>query len=180
MKGRKPKPTALKVAHGNPGKRPIKKEANFKGRPDLKKVSWIGESGKTEWRRMMAEIGDLGVLKASDQSVFAMYCQCYHNIKRAELTLLKEGLTVHEPLVNKAGDIVGYKIKAHPAASISTKYMQLLGKYASLLGFDPTSRTRVHAPTDEPEGPREDDDNQDGHGHSPEPERDEDDTSWLQ
>lgn len=71
IRGRKPKPTALKVLEGNPGHRPLnKREPMPKGRlprcPD-----WLEEDAKKEWKRLgkiLAEMGD------ADESRYDGFC----------------------------------------------------------------------------------------------------------
>ena len=148
MAGRKPKPTAQKLLHGNPGKRPINKnEPKFKGVPVC--PDWLTANAKIEWARIVVELADIGLLKATDQSALSAYCQAYARWKSAEEIVDREGQTIKEPLTNKAGEIVGYKIKRHPATIIAKDERLSMLKAASLFGFDPSSRSRVQVPDGE-------------------------------
>jgi P27 family predicted phage terminase small subunit len=55
--------------------------------------------------------------------------------------------------VSKAGEVVGYKAKRHPATTISKDALASMLRAASLFGFDPSSRSRLSIG----EGPKEDD-----------------------
>jgi phage terminase small subunit len=59
MRGRKPKPNALKVLAGNPGKRPIKEELAVAGDvPDC--PDHLDERAQKEWKRLVTMLGDSG------------------------------------------------------------------------------------------------------------------------
>jgi len=51
-RGRKPKPTALKVLEGNPGKRPLNLNEPKPEKKASKCPSWLEPEAKKEWRRM--------------------------------------------------------------------------------------------------------------------------------
>ena len=51
-RGRKPKPTALKVLEGNPGKRPLNELEPKPKKQAPSCPSWLEPEAKKEWRRM--------------------------------------------------------------------------------------------------------------------------------
>lgn len=93
-RGRKPKPTAVKVLEGNPGKRPLNM---FEPTPD--KVApecpdWLNEEAKAEWDRLVDKMVELGTLTEMDMAAFAGYCQSYARWKEAEEFIEKHGTIV--------------------------------------------------------------------------------------
>lgn len=164
MAGRKPKPTAMKELHGNPGKRPInKQEPKFKGAPVC--PTWLTAVAKTEWKRVVVELAELDLLKSTDQAALAAYCQAYSRWRSAEKIVDAEGQMILEPIVNKAGEIVGHKHKRHPATIIAKDERLSMLKAASLFGFDPSSRSRIQVPGAEgPEVPVDDEFDNDLYG----------------
>ena len=91
VRGRKPKPTALKVLEGNPGHRPLnKKEPMPKGRlprcPD-----WLEDDAKKEWKRLGKVLAEMGMLTHLDMMAFAGYCQAYARWKGAEEFITQHG-----------------------------------------------------------------------------------------
>ena len=70
VRGRKPKPTALKVLEGNPGHRPLnKKEPMPKGKLP-RCPEWLEDDAKKEWKRLgkvLAEMVDVGAMVADDE-----------------------------------------------------------------------------------------------------------------
>ena len=51
-RGRKPKPTALKVLEGNPGKRPLNDREPVPPKGTLKCPAWLLPEAKKEWKRL--------------------------------------------------------------------------------------------------------------------------------
>ena len=79
MRGRKPKPTALKLVQGVPGKRPLpKREPSPEiGAPAC--PEWLLPEAKKVWRRLVRELEALGLLTGIDREALAGYCQAWAN-----------------------------------------------------------------------------------------------------
>ena len=87
QKGRKPKPTSLKILEGNPGKRPLPKNEIQPKKKAPRCPSWLEEDAKKEWKRMGKVLEGLGLLTDMDMMAFAGYCQAYARWKEAEVFL---------------------------------------------------------------------------------------------
>jgi phage terminase small subunit len=77
MRGRKPKPTALKLIDGNPGKRPI---AGREPKPPATQPTCpahLAATAKSEWKRLAGVLNEIGLLTRIDRTVLATYCQAY-------------------------------------------------------------------------------------------------------
>ncbi|HZK10459.1 MAG TPA: phage terminase small subunit P27 family [Clostridia bacterium] len=145
-RGRKPKPTALKVLEGNPGKRPLN---NKEPQPEKKAPrcpSWLEPEAKKEWKRMAKTLEAIGVLTQIDKAAFAGYCQAYARWKEAEEFLSKHGTIFKTPS--------GY-IQQVPQVSIAQTYLKVMKDFCSEFGLTPSARTRIRVntvdtPTDDP------------------------------
>ena len=86
-RGRKPKPTALKIAEGNPGKRRINgNEPKPPGSlPDC--PPHLSAVAREEWNRIAASLNRIGLLTQVDRTTMAGYCQCYGRWVEAEQKL---------------------------------------------------------------------------------------------
>ncbi len=87
MRGRRPKPTGLKVISGNPGKRPLNQH---EPQPQLAIPTCpahLTPSAKAEWKRLACELQALGILSHLDRAVLAAYCQAYGRWVGAERKL---------------------------------------------------------------------------------------------
>ena len=123
VRGRKPKPTALKVLEGNPGHRPLnKKEPMLKGRlprcPD-----WLEDDAKKEWKRLGKVLAEMGMLTNLDMMAFAGYCQAYARWKGAE-----EFITQH-------GQV--------PQVAIAQTNLKIMLKFCEQFGLTPSARSRI-------------------------------------
>jgi len=136
QKGRKPKPTAVKVLEGNPGKRPLN---TFEPQP-IKKApvcpNWIAEDAKKEWKRLANNLEKLGTLTELDMAAFAGYCQAYARWKEAEEFIEKHGTIVKTPS--------GYWQQV-PQVSIAQSNLKIMLKFCSEFGLTPSSRSRIIA-----------------------------------
>ena len=143
MRGRKPKPSRLKLIAGNPGKRPLnprepRPEAHVPTCP-----AHLNPSAKAEWKRLARQMYDLGILTDLDRAALAAYCQAYGRWVEAERKLKETPLLIKLPS--------GY-IQPSPWLAIANKQVELMHKYMGDLGLSPVSRTRVSTTT--PPGPK--------------------------
>ncbi len=133
-RGRKPKPTALKVLEGNPGKRPLNKKEPQPKRQAPRCPSWLEPEAKKEWKRMAKTLETIGVLTQVDKAAFAGYCQAYARWKEAEEFLTKHGTIFKTPS--------GY-IQQVPQVAIARNYLQIMKDFCSEFGLTPAARTRI-------------------------------------
>ena len=136
-RGRKPKPTAIKVLEGNPGKRPINQN---EPQPNKNKIpvcpDWLEPEAKREWRRLSKAMESMGILTEVDQMAFASYCQCYARWREAEEQISQHGTMFRTPS--------GY-IQQTPQVSIAQTYNKQMMKIAAEFGLTPASRSRIVA-----------------------------------
>ena len=73
MRGRKPKPRALKILAGNPGKRPLPKQEPIPtGKAEM--PPWLTANAIKVWEELAPEAMALGVLTSYDADQFAVFC----------------------------------------------------------------------------------------------------------
>ena len=140
MRGRKPKPTRLKVITGNPGKRPL----NFdEPRPEPAVPDCppeLGPSAQREWARLVGELGKLRVLTNLDRAALAAHCGASALWAEATEAIGKFGVMVKSP--------TGFPIQS-PYVSIANRQAEIMMKIASEFGFTPASRGRISVPSEE-------------------------------
>ncbi|QJF51099.1 phage terminase small subunit P27 family [Roseobacter ponti] len=142
MRGRKPKPTALKIVQGNPGRRPLNGREPKPPAAMPTCPSHLSPTAKTEWKRLARVLNQIGLLTQIDRTVLAGYCQSYGRWVEAEKKLQETPTLLKTP--------AGY-IQTSPWLTISNKQMELMVKYMAELGLTPSSRTRlaVNIPSEE-------------------------------
>jgi P27 family predicted phage terminase small subunit len=144
MPGPPPKPTKLKVLTGNPGRRPLNSSEPEPDPGIPAMAAGLTDAAQAEWNRIAPILLKLGVLTIVDGSELAAYCQSYARWLQAEACLDEHGLLVEEPVTNRAGDVVGHRLKKNPAATIASDMKKAVRAFASDFGLSPASRTRVH------------------------------------
>lgn len=146
MRGRKPKPTALKRLDGNPGKRPINvREPKPAGGGKPTCPSHLSPTAKSEWKRISGTLHDMGLLTTVDRAALAAYCQAYGRWVDAERKLAET-----PPLIKTPS---GY-VQQSPWLSVANKQMELMGRFMAELGITPASRSRIVGPDDKQLQPR--------------------------
>ena len=142
MRGRKPKPTHLKVIEGNPGKRPLNKRepTPASGRPQP--PGHLCTEAKAEWQRVSKVLHAIGVLTTLDRAALAVYCQAWGRWVRAEVALEKmaaNDLVTRALLMRtKSGNTI-----QNPLVGTANKAMGAVMKAASELGMTPSVRSRI-------------------------------------
>jgi P27 family predicted phage terminase small subunit len=140
MRGRRPKPTRLKILSGNPGKRPLNSN---EPRPEVAVPECpieLGSGARREWDRMVAELAPLRILTHLDRAALAAYCGAYAMWAEATEAIQKYGSMVKSPS--------GYPVQS-PYVSIANRQTEIMMRIASEFGFTPASRSRISVPPDE-------------------------------
>jgi P27 family predicted phage terminase small subunit len=146
-RGRKPKPAAVKLLEGNPGKRPIRPDLPATpGQPQMPKRLLLEPAAVEKWTELVPLLLELGTLTTADGEALATLCEVYAASQACLLELRAGGPVMHT-------DLGG--VKPNPAGPL---YRSLVALHVSLLGefgLTPTSRTRIggkeEKPTDEVE-----------------------------
>ena len=136
QRGRKPKPTAIKVLEGNPGKRELNQYEPKPKKKSAKCPAWLEGEARKEWRRTGKQLEQLGILTEIDMAAFAGYCQAYARWREAEVFITKHGTIVKTPS--------GYWQQV-PQVSIAQTYLKIMNKFCEQFGLTPSARSRIIA-----------------------------------
>jgi len=140
MRGRRPKPTRLKVLTGNPGRRRLNADEP-RPEPTIPECpSELGPVARKEWDRLAGELASLKILTALDRAALAAYCNAYGLWAEAIEAIQKYGTMVKSP--------TGYPIQS-PYVSIANRQAEIMMRIASEFGFTPASRSRISTPNPE-------------------------------
>jgi len=153
QRGPQPKPTMLKLAEGNPGKRPLSLDGEVTPEtaiPDMPRH--LCPEGRKEWKRIATELVALGLISRLDRAALALYCQNWGRLVACEKAL--EGKIALE--LGRGGDIEaaltttvkasGYQQQA-VLVQLIRRYEDAVHKYLQSFGLSPSSRGRVTAGT---------------------------------
>ena len=138
MRGRKPKPTALKLLDGNPGKRPLneREPLMLQGLPEP--PEWLDAEARAEWDRIVPELAEMGLLSRADRPALAAYCTAWSRWVEAEAMVKKLGTIVKSPEK-------GFPMKS-PYLSIADQSLETMRKLMVEFGLTPSSRSRIKVP----------------------------------
>ena len=136
--GRKPKPTAQKRAAGNPGKRALNDAEPEFGALLIAPTSpdWMGDYAREMWDKLAPELIDAQVLTLTDLHVLEGFCSAYGRWREAEEDVTRNGIIIKS--------IMGPK--KNPACTVANEAMRQMTSYGSVLGLDPSSRSRLIVP----------------------------------
>ena len=142
MKGRKPKPTELKLIEGNPGKRPLP-ENEPKPEPIAPKCpTWLHKDAKKEWKRIAPQLEKLGLLTQVDMAALAGYCESWAQYKRSIEFIHKHGEVY--PIKDDEGRVK--YLQQVPQVSIANKALQQVRAFCAEFGLTPSARGRMVVP----------------------------------
>jgi len=147
IRGRKPKPTALKVLEGNPGKRKLNDREPVPPKSDIKCPTWLMPEAKKEWKRLAPSLEAMGVLTMADLTAFSGYCQAFARWKEAEEFITQHGSIFKTPS--------GY-VQQVPQVSIAQQNLKIMQSFCTEFGLTPATRTRIIAAGGGPEDSAED------------------------
>ena len=138
MRGRRPKPTRLKVLTGNPGKRPLNMD---EPQPEIAIPDCppeLGAVAQREWHRLAGDLAKLRLLTNLDRAALAAYCNAYSLWVESLDGIQKHGAMVKSPS--------GYPIQS-PYIAIANRQAEIMMRIASEFGFTPASRSRIATPS---------------------------------
>lgn len=153
-RGPLPKPAALRLLEGNPGKRALNLAEGINPVIEVPSApKHLGAEAKKEWKRITPLLKDLGLISGLDRTALALYCQVAGRL--AELEMAFSGMVAKHEATGMSYPEAVY------AASYSTTpsgyqqqavIMQLLNshrlqvhRHLSHFGLSPSARGRVQA-----------------------------------
>ena len=138
MRGRKPKPSAIKQLEGNPGKRPLndREPVPPDGVPDC--PDFLNDEARAEWFRTAKVLQEMRLLSKADRAALAAYCTAYARWVEAEEQVRKYGTIVKSPEK-------GFPMKS-PYLTIADQSLETMRKFLIEFGLTPSSRSRIKVP----------------------------------
>jgi P27 family predicted phage terminase small subunit len=134
VRGRKPKPSWLKIVSGNPGRRPMN-DAEPEPTGDISSApEWLTDSQREVWRTAV-ENAPPGLLRSIDESVFLVWVIAKDLHRDATEKVAKYGAVIKSP--DKGTPMQS------PFVSVLNRQAQIMLKAAAEMGFTPSSRSRV-------------------------------------
>lgn len=144
MRGRKPKPTHLKLVTGNAGRRPLNDAEPKLALSIPTPPPELSDAAKVEWGRVSERLFRAGILTEIDRGALAAYCQSYGrwiHAERAMARLAEADKTTGGLLIKTTN---GNAIQ-NPLVGIANKAAADMVRYAAEFGMTPSARSRIKA-----------------------------------
>lgn len=139
MPGRKPKPTALKVLQGNPGKRKLNHEEPAYGPGAPERPAWLEGYAREEWDRLIAILLPARVITKGDLGILIIACDAYAQLRECA-AFLKTQKSISYDATSENG---GTSYKPYPEVGQRNMARRQYQSALSELGLSPSSRTKV-------------------------------------
>jgi P27 family predicted phage terminase small subunit len=142
-RGRKPKPSKLRLLQGKAGHRPInttepKPEPTMPECPDEVKANPVALA---KWNTLAPKLHRAGILTELDGDALAAYCTEYSHYIEAETFVRENGSVL--VLRDDKGNVKW--TQPTPQAAMAMKHLEKMRQLIVEFGMTPSSRTRIHA-----------------------------------
>jgi P27 family predicted phage terminase small subunit len=156
LRGPKPTPNIIKLFNGNPGKRPLNLSDGIN--PPIAVPSspkWLSPAANKEWRRISAELSELGLIAKIDMASLATYCQTWGDLVELETAFNAQRRLVSSRTTedNKDTAMMALYFQKTPTgflrdSALHKKIVDMrteLDRYVRNFGLNPSARARVQA-----------------------------------
>ncbi len=152
-RGPLPKPVALKVLEGNPGKRALNLEEGVNPRIEIPTPpKHLSKEARKEWKRVTPLLEELGLISGLDRAALALYCQAVGRLSELEEAfnglvnrLMAEKNLDYADAVYEASHAVtpsGYAQQSVMVQLIKS-HREQVNRYLQHFGLSPAARGRV-------------------------------------
>jgi P27 family predicted phage terminase small subunit len=142
LRGPAPKPTALKQAQGNPGRRRLNDNEPIPPAGEVGPPSWLGPQAREVWLQLSPVMLAMRVLTTADVWTFGRYCTNFARWLELRTFLAEKGphATTY-PVKDEAGNVRA--ILELPQAREFRRLDELLLKSEREFGLTPSARSRI-------------------------------------
>lgn len=140
-RGPAPKPTNLKVLHGERKDRINRNEPLPQS--TVRMPSDLSDGAKKVWKRLAPDLQAKGVLTAWDVDEFSSFCDAVERRARAAKNLDKEGEVVNEPVFNRNGELTGHRPALSKWWQVWKGANEAMLRYGARFGMSPSDRSQL-------------------------------------
>lgn len=137
-RGPPPKPTALKLIAGNPGKRRLPTNEPKPPVAAPEPPAHLSDEAQEEWKRLMPLLIELKLMSPLDRAAFAAYCQAWGRHVEAERQIERDGAVA---------EASNGCLMVHPWVTISKQAVDQMSRFMAEFGLTPSARGRMHIET---------------------------------
>jgi phage terminase small subunit len=146
--GRRPKPTALKVLHGNPGRRKLNEGEPKPPEGAVMAPERMSKAAKVVWDEIAPVCIAMGTLTTADVWAFKTLCELQATIDMASR---QKDAPEFAPFTVSDDFNGAPKMGLHAAIKLEKEYAPVIRPYYDYFGLNPSGRAKVSVPkTNEP------------------------------
>ncbi len=153
-RGPLPKPAALKLLEGNPGKRALNLSDGVNPRVEIPSApKHLGIEARKEWKRITPLLEDLGLISGLDRAALGLYCQAVGRLTELETAFngMVNRLMDAAPGTTYADAVYAASYAVTPSGyaqqSVITQLIksnrEQVNRYLMHFGLSPAARARV-------------------------------------
>lgn len=140
-KGRKAKPTWLKVVDGNPGKRALN-DQEPKPEAGAKRPRHLTEGARKAWEYLVRDLDACGIVTKVDSAALEVLCNAY-----AQYVDMAKNVAQYGPvLVHKDEESGRVELRRSPYFAILKESETTLMRCFAEFGMTPSARSRIRLP----------------------------------
>ena len=153
-RGPLPKPAALKLLEGNPGKRALNLSDGVNPMHQIPSApKQLGVEARKEWKRITPELLDLGLITGLDRAALALYCQAVGRLAELETAfngmvnqLVDDGKSYSDAVFAASYSVTpsGYAQQS-VIVQLLKSHREQVNRYLMHFGLSPAARGRVQA-----------------------------------
>lgn len=143
-RGPAPKPTSLRLLHGDRADRINDAEPMPPERP-VEPPDWLAGAALAVWEQYAQDLYVTGVLTAWDVEAFACWCDAVDRRRRAAAELERGGEVVEVPVLSKDGDLVGVRLVKSPWTLVLNQADAQVQRYGARFGLTPSDRAQLRS-----------------------------------
>lgn len=140
-RGPRPQPSSIRIARGNPGKRPLNKREPVPEAGAIEPPEWVMGVARAKWDDVVPKLQAMRVITPADVEAIARYCAMYEQWVKY-LEQMRRGLDV---IVLRDKDGKVRYMQSSPAATMFVKLAASMLRIEQEYGLTPSARTGIAA-----------------------------------
>lgn len=152
VRGRRPKPTKLKLVEGTARKDRVNDEEPEPPAGDVVAPNWLRGRARRLWKQIAPVLEEMHILTTADPHALALLCDAYAEYVECSEYIRKRGRTYESIVVVEAEDEAGERaeitkrmVRPRPEVAMAADAWRRVRAMLAEFGMTPSSRTRVKA-----------------------------------
>ena len=138
-RGPRPQPSSIRIARGNPSKRPLNEREPVPESGAIDPPEWVVGVSRAKWDEVVPKLQAMRVITPADVEAIARYCTMYEQWVKY-LEQMRRGLDV---LVLRDKDGKVRYMQSSPAATMFVKLAASMLRIEQEYGLTPSARTGI-------------------------------------